>query len=71
MATEIFYSINFNGEFLDINGNAIPNGDSGAARFLTLEDTSAFIEASGSQDGTYYIYTCASKVTPLPSGSEG
>ena len=71
MATELIYKINYNGEFLDANGNPIANGDSNAAQFSTLEDTSAFIEASGSNDGTYFIYTCVIKTTPLPSGSEG
>ena len=71
MATEIIYKVAYNGEYLDPDGNRVLSGDKGAAQFLTLEDTSDFIEVSGSQDGTYFIYTCASKITPLPSGSEG
>lgn len=69
MATEIIYKVAYNGEYLDPDGNRVLSGDSDAAQFLTLEDTSAFIEASGSNDGTYFIYTCAIKATPLPSGS--
>lgn len=60
MAVDTYYSINFNGEFLDINGNPIPNGDTNAAKFDSITDASFFIEASGSE-GTYYIYTIATK----------
>jgi hypothetical protein len=60
MATEILYKITLNGEFLDANGNSIPNGDKGAITFDSITDVYAFVEASGSL-GEYYIYTTAIK----------
>ena len=70
MATETVYKVAHNGEFIASDGSRVLSGDLRAAQFSTLEEASAFVEASGSNDGTYFIYTCAVKTSPQPSGSE-